>query len=301
MIKEILTPATLGLFRSARITLAVLACSFILSPACNALDGEKSALEKIQARGTLTVALYREFAPFSDIDSDTNPYSLNGKGVDVDLAKALAAKLGVKLAPMWFDASEKVEDDFRKMVLQGTQLGYGPADVLMHVLVDPLYMDKIKKVKVLAAYHREHFAIGRNLEQLPKLENLAPFEKLPIAVEGESMGADVMSTADSGRYRANVRFFKNAEGSIEALKSGAVVAAIAQQGELEGGLKADTRFAIDKPLHPVLNLPHWTLGVAVKAESEDLAKALQTAMNELLADGTVARIKQSYGVADRKP
>ena len=297
-------PKVLRIFRPwgrAITALVALAITLHLSPVYSAENGEKPALEKIQQRGSLTVALYRDYAPFSDVGNDTDPYSNNGKGIDIDLAKALAAKLGVKMSPMWFDASEKMDDDLRKMVWQGTPLGYGPADVLIHAPIDHQYMSMIKQVKFIAPYHRENFAMARNLEKLPTLDSLEPFEKMPLAVEGESMGSDIMCNADSGRYRNNLKFFKSAEGSIDALKSGAVVAVIAQQGELEGGLRDDPRFTIDPPLHPVLKMQKWMLGLAVKAGNDDLAKALETAMSELIADGTVTRIMQQYGVADRQP
>ena len=299
------SPESLKVFRTWGLAIAVLialAITLHISPVYSAENAEKTALEKILQRGSLTVALYRDYAPFSDVGTDSDPYSNNGKGVDVDLAKALAAKLGVKMSPMWFDANERaMDDDFRKMVWQGTPLGYGPADIMMHVPIDHQYMARIKQVKFIAPYHRENFAMARNLEKLPTLESLEPFEKLPLAVEGESMGSDIMCNADSGRYRDHLKFFKSAEGSIDALKSGAVVAAIAQQGELEGGLRDDPRFTIDPPLHPVLRMQKWMLGLAVKAENDDLAKALETAMSELMADGTVTRIMQHYGVADRQP
>jgi polar amino acid transport system substrate-binding protein len=268
-----------------------LALAFHLAPLAAADAGENSALARIQQRGTLTVALYRDFAPFSD----------KGQGIDVELAQALAAKLGVKMSPLWFTAGERVEDDLRKMVWLGTPIGYGPADVMMHVPVDRNFMARAKQVNIFAPYHRERFAIGRQLEKLPTLDSLEPFEKLSLAVEGDSMGALVMSSADNGRYREKLKIFKNAEEAIEALKSGTAVAALAQQGELEGILGDDSRFAIDLPPHPVLRLRQWMLGLAVKAESEDVAKALEGAMNELLADGTVKSIMQRHGVKHRQP
>ena len=277
--------------RRAAAALGALAIALHTAPAAAAEDDEKSALEKIRQRGTLTVALYKEYAPFSD----------NGRGIDVDLAEALAAKLGVKMSPLWFHAGEKMDDDLRKMVWKGTPIGYGPADVMMHVPVDRQYMAKVDQVKIFAPYHRERFALGRLVEKLPVLENLEPFEKLPLGVEGESMGALVMLSADSGRYRDTLKIFKSAEEAVAALKSGAVVAALAQQGELESGLGDDTRFAIEPPPHPVLKMQQWVLGLAVKADSDELAKALEAAMNELVADGTVKRIMQRHGVKSRQP
>jgi len=275
----------------AAAALGALALAIHIAPVAGAEAGERSALARIQQRGVLTVALYKDFAPFSD----------DGRGVDVDLAEALAAKLGVKMSPLWFDASERMEDDFRKMVWKGTPVGYGPADVMMHVPVDRDYMARVEQVKVFAPYHRERFAIGRQLEMLPTLESLEPFEKLSLAVEGESMGALIMLSADNGRYREKLKIFKNSEEAIGALKSGAVAATMAQQGALEGILGDDSRFAIELPPHPMLKMRQWMLGLAVKAESDDLAQALQSAMNELLADGTVKSIMQRHGVKHRIP
>ena len=270
--------------------IGTLALAFILT-ATFAHAQDKTALQKIQQRGVLTVALYKDFAPFSD----------NGKGIDVELAEALAGKLGVKMTPLWFTAADDVAGDLLKMVWKGTPIGYGPADLMMHVPVDPQYMAKVDQVKIFGAYHRERFAIGRQLEALPSLENLEPFEKLSLGVEGESMGALVMLSADGGRYREKLKIFKSTEDAIAALKSGAVAAVLGQQGELENGVGADSRFAIDLPPNQLLKMQQWRIGLAVKAENVELTNALETAMSELMADGTVTRIVQGYGLKHRLP
>jgi ABC-type amino acid transport substrate-binding protein len=255
-----------------------------------AQEGDRTALQKIKQAGAITVAFYKEYPPFSD----------DGKGIDVDLAEALAAKLGVKMSPVWFTAGEKVDDDLRKMVWKGTPLS-SPADLMMHVPVDRQYMSRIEQVKVFAAYHRERFAMGRDLEKLPTADNLDPFATLPIGAEGESMATLVVLSADGGKYRENLKIFKSADDTIAALKSGKVAAALAEQGQLEAGLLGDARFAIDVPPHPVLKMQQWVLGIAVKSDSEDLVTALQVAMDQLMADGTVASIMKRHGVKHRQP
>ncbi len=252
---------------------------------------ELSALEKIRQSGVLKVALYRNFAPFSH----------DGRGVDVDLAEALAAKLGVKMSPLWFDADENMEDDLRNMVWKGHYLGYGPADVMMHAPIDPAYMAKVDRVKFFAPYHRERYAIARQLDKLPTLDGFEPFEKLPLGIEGDTLAASVMLSADNGRYRNTIKTFRTAGEAVAALKAGAVAAVLAQQGELEGGLKGDARMAIDLPPHPILQKRQWPLGLAVKKQSDDLAQALQAAINELMADGTLKAIMLRHGVQHRQP
>ncbi|MBI5109448.1 MAG: transporter substrate-binding domain-containing protein [Rhodocyclales bacterium] len=252
---------------------------------------ELSALQKIRASGVLKVALYKNFAPFSH----------EGSGIDVELAAALAAKLGVRMSPLWFEADENMEDDLRNMVWKGHYLGYGPADVMMHVPIDPAYMAKVERVKFFAPYHRERYAIARQLDQLPTLDNFEPFEKFSLGIEGDTLGASVMLSADGGRYRNTIKTFRTAGEAVAALKGGTVAAVMAQQGELEGGLKGDARMAIDLPPHPILQKRQWPLGLAVKQQSDDLAQALQAAINELLADGTLKAIMQRHGVQHRQP
>jgi len=281
---------------AALLTLAVFCLS--VAPA-TAADEERTALQKIQDTGIIKVAFYKDFPPFSD--NGDGKYSDPGKGIDVDLADALAAKLGVKVSPLWFDADEFMHKDFRWMLVSGHPLGFGPADVMMHVPVDNEFMKMVKQVEIFAPYHRERFAIGRLLEKIPTLDNLEPFEKLPIATEDGTMGQQVMVSADNRKYINNVKLFRYAHQAIAALKSGAVPAAMAQEGELEGALSNDPRFAIEQAPNPLLKMRQWPIGLAVKAGNKDLAMALQKAMNELMEDGTVANIKQRHGVKNRKP
>jgi ABC-type amino acid transport substrate-binding protein len=269
--------------------LAVLILGFLVAPFADAQD--VPALTKIRQSGVLKVALYKNFAPFSN----------DGKGIDVDIAEALAAKLGVKMSPLWFEADENMEDDLRNMVWKGHYLGYGPADVLMHAPVDREYMSKVEQVKFFAPYHRERYAIARQLDKLPTLDNFEAFETLNLGVEGDTLAATVMLSADSGRYRNTLKTFRTATEAVTALKAGEVAAVMAQQGELEGGLKGDGRFAIDLPPHPILQKRQWALGLAVKAKSEDLALALQAAINEMMADGTLKKIMLRHGDQHRQP
>lgn len=266
-----------------------LAISLVMSAGVRAQ--ELSPLEKIKKAGVLKVALYKNFPPFSH----------DGKGVDVDIAAALAEKLGVKSTILWFDADENMEDDLRNMVWKGHYLGYGPADVMLHAPVDREYMAKVDQVKFFAPYHRERYAIGRKLDVLPACESLEPMATMPYAIEGDTLASSVMLSADSGAYRSTMKVYRTGGEAVAALAKGEVAIAIAQQGELEGGLKGDSRFAIDQAPQPILQKRQWAVGMAVKSRSEDLAMALQTAMNDLIADGSIKRIMKNHGVIHRAP
>jgi ABC-type amino acid transport substrate-binding protein len=263
----------------------------LLMSAMPAAAEETSALARIRHSGVLKVALYNGFPPFSN----------RGQGVDFDIAEALAAKLGVRMSALWFDADENMEDDLRNMVWKGHYLGYGPADVMMHAPVDREYIAKVDKVRFFAPYHRERYAVGRRLDKVPVGDSFDKLETLPYAVEGDTLAASVMLSLDGGRYRSSLRTYRTGGEAVEALRSGAVPVAIAQQGELEAGLGGDARFAVDLPPNPILQKRQWAIGLAVKADSGDLAQALQLAMNELLADGSIKQIMLRHGVRHRAP
>lgn len=272
--------------------LACLGAALLLSAGTFAADAYD--LAQVKARGQIRVALYKDFEPFSDGEK-------GGSGVDVDIARLLAEKLGVKLQPLWFDADENTDDDLRNMVWRGTLFGYGPADFMMHVPVDKEYMAKNDKVIFFAPYYRERFAIARNLERVDKLESLEAFRSQKIGVEGATYPDTILLSADAGAYRANVVHYKTAGEAIQGLKNGEVSAVMAMQGELEGGLAGAKGFAISEPPLPVLNRRQWPLGLAVKAGHEELARALQQAMNELASDGSLAKAFARHGVTYRAP
>lgn len=248
-------------------------------------------LADVQKRGQIRFAFYNDFPPFSDA----------GKGIDVDLAQALAGKLGVKMVPLWFDADENMDDDLRNMVWKGHYMGYGPADAMMHVPIDRDYMAKNDKVKFFAPYYRERFAVARNLERVPKLDTMDPFAREKIGVEGGSMPDTLLLGADAGKYRSNVVHYKNTGEAIAALKAGQVAAVMGQQGELESGLKGEAGFEITEAPIPGVKTRQWALGLAVQSGHENLSRALQSAMNELMADGTVSKIFEKHGIKYRKP
>lgn len=274
--------------------LARFAAALVLAAAAGAAAAQAHDLAAVKARGQISVAMYKDFKPYSDDDK-------GGSGIDVDLAKLLADKLGVKLQTLWFDADENTDDDLRNMVWRGTLLGYGPADFMMHVPVDKEYIATNDKVIFLAPYFRERFAVARNLDRVEKLDSLEVFRSQKIGVEIATYPDTILLSADAGAYRSNVVHYKSTGEAIEGLKKGEVSAVVAMQGELEGGLLGAKGFAVsDLPL-PVINRRQWPLGLAVKAGHEELARALQQAMNELAADGSLAKAFSRHGVGYRAP
>jgi ABC-type amino acid transport substrate-binding protein len=251
---------------------------------------ETKALDAIRLRGRLTVAVYNDMPPFN----------VKGKGIDVSLAEALAKQLGLPLSLLPFNADESMNDDLRNMVWRGHYLGFGPADVLLHVPVDRPLMEANPKVQIFGAYFRERNMIARNLEQVPKMASLQDFAGRRIAVPGQSLAGWLLLGADDGAYREQLTT-KLADGTeaARALQRGEVAGAAGLASELESVLRGDPRFAIE-PLPVPRMRDGWLIGCAVKRESADLAVALQAAIDELTGNGRVAEIFAAANVTWRK-
>ena len=79
-----------------------------------------------------------------------------------------------------------------------------------------------------------------------------------------------------------------------------VVAAAGHASELESVLAGDARFAIE-PLPLPRMKDGWAVGLAVKKSSDDLAQALQAAINTLNENGEMAKMFAAAKVSWRKP
>ncbi|KWT96773.1 MULTISPECIES: transporter substrate-binding domain-containing protein [unclassified Variovorax] len=254
------------------------------------LRAEATPLERVRERGTLTVGIYQDMPPFH----------AGGKGIDVELAQALAESLGVRLSLLPFHADENMADDLRHMVWRGHYLGYGPADVLLHVPVDRPLMDANPQVTILAPYCRDRVAIARRLDRVPRLDTLSQLADGRVAVPGQSLAGWLLIGADNGAYRNQlITQWKDGTEATRALLRDEVVAAAGLASELESVLRGDTRFEIAPLPSPRAPRDGWAVGMAVKRASTELAQALQRAVNEMAASGRLAQIFERGNVAWR--
>lgn len=252
---------------------------------CGAMPA-RADWSRIQQSGSLKVAVYNEFAPYSD----------RSAGIDVDLAQALAHKLGLKLSLLPFPAGENLNDDLRNMVWKGHYLGYGPADVMLHVPVEPQLINENDKVRIFAPYHVETVRLARSANGIPTFTGLDSLTGKTIGVEKVSIAAMVILGEGNGRFRNQVRIFDTAAQALEQLKAGTIDAVLANRSEIDAALKSDPAYPLDEL--PFQRLPRagWAVGMAVRKDDQDVAKLLQSAMNELRASGELHAIFTKYGV-----
>ncbi|MEY4754641.1 MAG: hypothetical protein RJA44_2316 [Pseudomonadota bacterium] len=249
---------------------------------------EPSSLDKIRQRGRLVVGVY----------NDLRPFHAKGEGIEVHLAGALARELGLGLSLLPFNADENMNDDLRNLVWKGHYLGFGPADVLLHVPVDPPLIKDNPRVSIFGPYWRERVVIARDLEKLPELDSLEPLRGKPVAVPGQSLAGWLMIGADSGAYRDTlITKLNDGVDAAGLLVKGEVVAACGLRSELESALHGQSRYAITPLPMPRAPRDGWAVGMAVKRDATELAKALQTGLNQLADKGELRRIFAGAGLA----
>jgi ABC-type amino acid transport substrate-binding protein len=251
-----------------------------------------ATLDRIRERGALTVALYKDMPPFH----------VDGKGIDVELAQGLADALGVRLSMMPFGADENMNDDLRNMVWRGHYLGFGPADVLMHVPVDKPLIDDTPQARIFAPYYRERVVMARQLDRLPQLDTLSALGDAKVAVSGQTLAGWLMIGADGGAYRGQLDTQpKDGAEAARALQRGEVAAAAGLASEMESVLRGDARFAIAPLPSPRVQRNGWAVGMAVKKDATDLAQALQAAVNDMADSGRLRKLFEGANVAWQAP
>ncbi len=262
-------------------------------PLAASLPARADALARIRQQGRLRVAVYKDFAPYS---------LAGGKGIDADLGRALAARLGVAADIVAYTADEDMSDDLRNMVWKGHYLGTQPADVMLHVPVDRKLAADNDKVRIFAPYHRETLALARHPGRVPQPAQgsaavaLEVFTREKIGVETATLADAFLLSVLNGRLREQVVHFKSVGAAAAALAGGQIAAVLAPRGELEAAVAGRSELVLDAFRLPELPTDGWPLGMAVKVEEAELADALAAALAELKQDGTLAAIFARYGI-----
>jgi ABC-type amino acid transport substrate-binding protein len=263
-------------------------------PMAAALPALADGLETIRQRGRLRIAVYNDFPPYS---------MAGGKGIDADIARAIAGKLGLTAEVVGYNAAEDMNDDLRNMVWKGHYLGTQPSDVMMHVPVDEYLARANDKVRIFGAYHVETLALARNPERVPKALSgsaavaLEIFTREKIGVEGTSLADSFLLGVLNGRLRENVVHFKTVAEAAKGMAEGKVAAVLASRAELEAAVQGQAKVVLDSPKFAELKVDSWSLGMAVKVEDQALAEAIGSALADLKRDGTIADIFKRHGIS----
>lgn len=256
-------------------------------------------LARIRASGVLKVAVYKDNAPFSDGPGN------NMQGLDIALAEALARQLQLKLALLPFDAGERMNDDLRNMVWRGHYLGYGPADIMLHVPVDKALMLDNRQTLIFAPYMRQVQVLLHDTRKLPQVNGPDDLKGQPLAAERGTGMASVLMGQNNGALLAQVRLYNSGVEAAKAVLDGHVSAAYVLRSQAEFAVALTTPM----PEHlaftsmPLEGIPAngWPLGLAIKADSKDLGQAIELAFKNLRSSGELLAMFRQRGMTLTAP
>jgi len=248
-------------------------------------------LGKVKDLGVLRVVVYRDNRPWS--------WEEGGKlvGLDVDLAHAIAGKLGVRADLAQLVADESVDDDLRHGVWKGGLLGFAPGDLMLHIPFDRTFAARNDQVAIIAPYYRESF-------RLAGMPDAIDLEAPPTGWRGHRLAAELDSIPDfyligsfGGLLAKDVAHYPSGAEAVAAVAAGKADAVLASRAQIEEGLHRGAKgLALRKGPLPAFTSPGWDIGMAVRENSRTLGDAVEEIVVAMAASGEMKALFAPYGV-----
>ena len=253
----------------------------------------------------IVIAVYSDFQPFSYVDNGEE------KGIDIDLAQAIAKKLGVELRLRWMTADENVDDDLRNNLWKGHFLNRTVADLMLRVPYDrdySLLRDDIgelvhQHVHMFAPFHTESWKIIFNSKKIESVETMAVFQYHDIGVEVDSIPQFYLTSAFQGRMRNRAKQYPTITEAINAMtesKVDAVMGLTSQISHYQGDLSKKD-YPLAKNAFPMIGRQQWDIGMAVKADYRQLGYAVGDIVDDMVKTGEMHAIFAKYNVTYKLP
>ncbi len=219
--------------------------------------------------GILTMGTNAAFPPYEYYEGDTVV------GIDAEIAQAIAEKLGLTL--------EIVDMDFNSII---TAVQSGKVDVgIAGMTVDP---DRLENVDFTDSY-----ATGVQVVIVTEDSEIASVDDLEGKLIGTQEGTTGWSYCSEDYGDDMVIPYTNGATAVQALLDGKVDCVVIDQQpalsfvEANEGLKIlETEYAVED------------YAIAVSKDNTALRDAINTALNELIEDGTVQGILDKYITAE---
>jgi len=284
--------------------------------------------DEVIESGYVLIGIYRDFPPYSYLDSKGQP-----AGIDVDLGKKIALRLGVNPRWYWITADENMDDDLRNAVWKGHFLTKKIADFMMRVPFERELERRNQMIALFAPYQAEMFLMAYDIRKIPEFQNYAIFQYENIALQLDTLPDFMMTGMYNGRLAKKIIRFLSQSEANKNLINGESAATIGLSGPLLNELSGNQniRFLIP-PMQEitrpqkVLNCPdikkdwtskvqievqckweyaqartEWDIGIAVMVDFRQLGYAVEIEIEQLIKDGVIGGIFSNHGVNYRLP
>jgi polar amino acid transport system substrate-binding protein len=229
--------------------------------------------------GTITFLSDTTYPPQESIDTATN----KAVGFDVDIANAIAAKMGLKATIQTQDFSTIIPALLAKK---------GDA-IISAMSITP---ERQKQVAFVG-----YFSAGQSILVKPgnplKIQGVADLCGKKVAVQVTTTEQDTLTAANSSQCssnKINIQTFPADSDAVQKLKVGAVDAAMDDSPVAAYYVKQDpASFAVAGK--PIAQAPE---GIAVDPKNQELLKAIQQAMQAIFNDGTYQKILDQWNLKD---
>jgi ABC-type amino acid transport substrate-binding protein len=232
---------------------------------------------KVAARGELVVSMDPANLPYSSAKDER-------LGIDVEMARALASKLGVKLRLDWLDVQH--ETAIGELLQERCDLVLGVA-VADNAVAD----DEELKGKVL--YSRPYYGTGYVLVERKNGPHVRSLSELK-GPRSQRLGTEAGSVADySLRQRGYLRkLFPNQLATLKVLSDGGIDHAYlwANVG-WAAHVSPELKVELSAEFVPI---DRWNIAAAVRRGDDELRDRVDRALALLTSDGTVAQILTRY-------
>lgn len=248
--------------------LSLTGCSSKDTASSTASSAPLNKLDSIQKSGKLVVALEGAWQPWSYHDSSDTLV-----GYDVEVSRAIAEKLGVE--------PEYVESDWDSLF---AGLDAGRYDMVCNGV--EVTEERAKTYAFTTPYGYIHTALAVRKDN----EDIHSFEDLKGKTTANSLASTYMELAES--YGATVQGIDTLEETIQLLTA----------GRIDATLNADVSFYDYLNVHPdadfklvaqTAEASHVAIPV-LKSEDTAYLDALNTAIEDLRADGTLKTLSEKY-------
>lgn len=246
-------------------------------------------LDTIVKRGWISFGVYRDFAPYS--------WSKDGKfrGVDIELGRLIAKRLGVEARFVGMGADETVDDDLRNYVWKGPLIGGDVVNVMLHVPWNRELDIRNELVVLTGKYMVESIAIAYRRAAYPENPPVPAYFRFdPVGVENDTLADFYLSRIGNGMLVPKMHRFPTVAAAMAALQAAKVKAVMGPRSQLVHGLNKD--LAVHQPPLPGLAIGKWTLGVAVRHNYRQLGYAVDDAIGAVIANKALNAAFAKYGL-----